>query len=77
MKNGAKKAIVFSIIVLAVLFSGCSEKMQNSDSSAKNENAGKAELQEVVITSDNLQDGRWEDQITNTEKGDNVSPQLS
>ena len=77
MKNGAKKAIVFSIIVLAVLFSGCSEKIQNSDSSAKNENAGKAELQEVVITSDNLQDGRWEDQITNTEKGDNVSPQLS
>ena len=36
-----------------------------------------ATLQQITITSENLHDGVWDDAISNTDKGENQSPQLS
>ena len=36
-----------------------------------------AELDELTVTSENLQNGVWDDSIANTERGRNLSPQLS
>ena len=36
-----------------------------------------AGIDELTITSENLQNGVWDDSIANTERGKNLSPQLS
>ena len=36
-----------------------------------------ATLQQITITSENLHDGVWDDAISNTDKGEHQSPQLS
>ena len=36
-----------------------------------------AGIDELIVTSENLQNGVWDDSIANTERGKNLSPQLS
>lgn len=66
LKNpGLKLFFLGSLIITLFTVTGCQAKK-----------TGGEDQYNIEVTSDNLKDGVWDDIITNTEYGDNLSPEL-
>ena len=74
------KGIIIAVLCLAaVSFAACERQNKGSPDTVADpsENAVSEGLPQFDVTSTNLHSGVWDTVITNTENGNNVSPQLS
>lgn len=62
-----RRAMAFMLLVIAVFIAGC------GNSSGQTEGG----TTEMTVTSENLHNGVWDDVITNTSAGENLSPELT
>jgi phosphatidylethanolamine-binding protein (PEBP) family uncharacterized protein len=62
-----QRAMAFMLLVIAVFIAGC------GNSSGQTEGGST----EMTVTSENLHNGVWDDVITNTSAGENLSPELT
>lgn len=76
--HGMKKSFMLlflsALIVFAMLMSGCGDK---DSVSGENGSVTKGDISEMKVTSDSLSNGVWDEKITNTSYGRNVSPELT
>lgn len=71
-------AVAVLIVLMLGLLGGCSKSDDVNDADQVDQSNNIAtQYERFVVKSDNLNDGKWDDIVSNTDKGSNLSPQLS